>query len=103
MLLVGPACLLSRKESEKSGTSPLVTQFFTFLCTANSGGGLDRILTDARSAVAYLRQYAGIQKVILFGHSGGATLMTAYQLIAENGVKACQGSEKLTKCGDNLR
>ena len=85
-----------------SACTELSKRGYTVLCAANSGGGLDRILTDARSAVAYLRQYPGIQKVVLFGHSGGATLMTAYQLIAENGVKACQGPEKLIKCADNL-
>jgi hypothetical protein len=36
------------------------------------------------------------------GHSGGGTLVTAYQHIAEHGVKAFQGSEKLVKCSDTL-
>jgi pimeloyl-ACP methyl ester carboxylesterase len=52
--------------------------------------------------VAFLRQHPGIRKVVLFGHSGGATLMTAYQLIAEGGVGACQGPGRLVKCPDTL-
>jgi hypothetical protein len=28
--------------------------------------------------------------------------MTAYQYIAEGGVKACQGAEKIHKCPDEL-
>jgi hypothetical protein len=36
------------------------------------------------------------------GHSGGGTIMSAYQMIAEGGVKACQGAEKIWKCPDEL-
>jgi hypothetical protein len=75
---------------------------YTVLCAKNSGGNLDRILLDAKSGVSYLRNYPGIRKVILFGHAGGASLLTAYQLIAENGVKVCQDSEKIIKCPDSL-
>ncbi|MGM9521175.1 MAG: hypothetical protein ACI3VB_01690 [Oscillospiraceae bacterium] len=32
------------------------------------------------------------------GHSGGATLMTAYQHAAEHGIKSLHGEEKLIKC-----
>jgi hypothetical protein len=79
---------------------------YTVLCAANSAGNipgsLDRIILDAKSSVTYLRNYPGVQKVVLFGHSGGATLMTAYQMIAENGIKSCQGPEKIWKCPANL-
>jgi pimeloyl-ACP methyl ester carboxylesterase len=63
---------------------------------------LDGKLLQARSGVSYLRERPGIEKVILFGHSGGATLMTAYQLVAENGPRACQGPEKIVKCSEDL-
>jgi pimeloyl-ACP methyl ester carboxylesterase len=88
--------------SSFSACTELSKRGYTVLCAANSGQGLDRIVLDAKTAVAYLKRQPGIQKVILFGHSGGATLMTAYQMIAENGVKSCQGPEKLIPCSDNL-
>ena len=62
----------------------------------------ERIVLDAKPGVAFLRNYPGIRKVVLFGHSGGGGLMSSYQNIAENGVKACQGPEKIVKCSDRL-
>ena len=88
--------------SNFSACSELSRRGYTVLCTKNSGGGLNDILPDARSSVEYLRSVGGVRKVVLWGHSGGATLMTAYQLMAENGVKACQGPEKITKCPESL-
>jgi pimeloyl-ACP methyl ester carboxylesterase len=88
--------------SNFSACSELSRRGYTVLCTKNSGGGLNDILPDARSSIEYLRSVDGVRKVVLWGHSGGATLMTAYQLMAENGVKACQGPEKITKCPDSF-
>ena len=85
-----------------SACTELSKRGYTVFCVRNGGGNLNRILLDAKASVEYLRKVPGIQKVILFGHSGGATLMTAYQDIAENGVKICQDSEKISKCPDNL-
>ncbi|SEJ53045.1 hypothetical protein SAMN05518849_10833 [Sphingobium sp. AP50] len=65
-------------------------------------GQLDRILAEAKEGVVWLRKQPGIQKVILFGHSGGATIMSAYQMIAENGVASCQQAARLSKYPDNL-
>lgn len=48
-----------------------------------------------KAAVQYLRRLPQVEKVVLMGHSGGGTLMTAYQAIAENGPEVFQGSEKL--------
>ena len=48
-----------------------------------------------KAAVQYLRSRSDVDKIILMGHSGGATLMTAYQCIAENGVEVFQGPEKI--------
>jgi hypothetical protein len=61
---------------------------------------LDEKLLDVKAASDYLRQIPGVRKVITLGHSGGATLMSAYQNAAENGVQAFQGPEKLIKCSD---
>ena len=34
-------------------------------------------------------------KIVLMGHSGGGTLMSAYQAVAENGPQLFQGPEKI--------
>lgn len=47
-----------------------------------------------KGAIEYLRSLPRVNKIILMGHSGGATLMTAYQAIAENGAQVFQGPEK---------
>lgn len=52
-------------------------------------------LRCVKAAVAWLKEYPGVEKVILMGHSGGATLMTAYQCLAENGPEVFQSPEKL--------
>ena len=83
---------------------------YRVLCANNAthkGGidadlSIDSILLDAKLAVTWLRHYPGVRKVVLLGHSGGGTLMAAYQSIAENGVKVCQGPEKIIKCSDSL-
>jgi len=67
---------------------------------SNRDDPLDEKLLDVKAASDYLRQYPGVRKVITLGHSGGATLMSAYQNVAENGVQAFQGPEKLIKCSD---
>jgi hypothetical protein len=85
-----------------SACTELSQRGYRVFCVNPSGGNLDKTLLEAKLAVAYLRAYPGIRKVVLFGHSGGATPMTAYQDIAENGVKACQGAEKIHKCPDTL-
>lgn len=59
---------------------------------------MDGIVADVGFGVEYLRAYPGIKKIILMGHDSGGALMSAYQDIAENGVKACQGPEKISKC-----
>jgi len=93
-----------------SACSELSRRGYRVLCANNSSaksgftddGTLDHTLLDARLGVAYLRQYPGVKKVVLLGHSGGGTLMSAYQDMAENGVKICQGPEKIVKCPDTL-
>jgi hypothetical protein len=83
---------------------------YRVLCANNSNsksgmfndGVLDKVLLQAKTAIVYLRKYPGVTKVVLWGHSGGATVMTAYQDIAENGVKVCQDAAKILKCPDSL-
>ncbi|GHU66886.1 hypothetical protein FACS189447_08490 [Spirochaetia bacterium] len=77
---------------------------YCVLCAnvVNRLNSLDRKIIDLKTAVEKLRALPDISKVILMGHSGGGTLVTAYQHLAENGVKTFQGFEKLIKCSDDL-
>ena len=74
---------------------------YRVLCANPTGAG-DGPLLSVKLAVAYARRYPGVEKVVLFGHSGGGVLMSTYQNIAENGLKACQGPEKIYKCSDSV-
>ncbi len=65
-------------------------------------GDIDKLLLNVKAGVVYLRADSAVHKVVLFGHSGGGAMMAAYQNIAENGLKACQGPEKLIKCSSAL-
>lgn len=56
---------------------------------------LDEKVRHVDRVLKYLKEYPGIEKVILLGHSGGATLMSCYQMVAENGSGAFQGPEKI--------
>jgi hypothetical protein len=93
-----------------SACTELSKRGYRVLCANNANsksgmfndGVLDKVLLQAKAAVAYLRKYPGVTKVVLWGHSGGATIMTAYQDIAENGVKICQDAAKIYKCPDSL-
>ena len=62
----------------------------------------ETIALDVKEGVAYLRAQAGINKVVLFGHSGGGSTLSFYQAVAENGPAYCQGPGKLTPCGNEL-
>jgi pimeloyl-ACP methyl ester carboxylesterase len=73
-----------------------------FCVNRTSRGNLDEVIANLRQAMNYLRKVPGVEKVVVLGHSGGATLMSAYQMIAENGVKSCQGPEKLHQCPDGF-
>jgi hypothetical protein len=59
-------------------------------------------MLETKRAMEYLRKYPGVRKIVLWGHSGGATVMTAYQDTAQNGVAACQEAVKIYKCPDTL-
>jgi hypothetical protein len=93
-----------------SSCTQLSKRGYRVLCANNANsksgdfndGNWDRVLLTAKAAVTFLRGYPGIGKVVLWGHSGGASVMTAYQNVAENGVKACQDAAKIWKCPDTL-
>jgi hypothetical protein len=60
--------------------------------------GNDFQLTTVSLAVGYLRALPNVQRVIVSGHSGGAHEMTLYENVAEHGVAACNGPEKVYPC-----
>lgn len=61
----------------------------------NPGISLDRKLVHVGKVVSYLREYPGVEHVVLLGHSGGATMMSAYQAVAENGNAVFQDDHKI--------
>lgn len=93
-----------------SSCTELSSRGYRVLCVNNSNdksgdfndGNFYSVLLQARTAVSFLRAYPGIEKIVLWGHSGGASVMTAYQDIAENGPKICQGDQMVHKCPDSL-
>ncbi len=58
----------------------------------------DEFTAPIAAAIKALRALPGVEKVVLAGHSTGGPELTAYQDIAENGPKACQGPERVYKC-----
>ncbi len=61
---------------------------------------LDKKLLDVKQCVEYLRSLPGVERVLLLGHSGGATLMSCYQAVAENGPSYFRGPEKIVPMGE---
>lgn len=61
---------------------------------------LDRKLVHVGRVVDYLGRYPAVDRVVLLGHSGGATLMSAYQAVAEKGCSIFQGPEKIIEMED---
>jgi len=56
------------------------------------------IAQDVGRGVTYLKNTQHMNKIILFGHSGGGPTTTYYQAVAEKGPTYCQGPDKLTQC-----
>ena len=57
---------------------------------------------DVAQGVNHLKSVQKVNKVILYGNSGGGVTMSFYQAVAENGPSVCQGANKLAQCGNNL-
>lgn len=83
---------------------------YTVLCANNNASksgkmtdlAFEDMLLDAGKGISYLRNQTDINQVVILGHSGGGAMLTAYQNIAEKGVKACQGPEKIYPCSNSL-
>lgn len=84
---------------------------YTVLCANNSASktgkmndlDFEDMMVDVAAGIEYLRKIKSIDKIVLLGHSGGGAMMAAYQNIAENGVSACNGNEKIAPCSDRLK
>ena len=76
---------------------------FVALCVNGRGTRVpDELALDVKAPVDFLRQLPQIQHIILIGHSGGGPTMTYYQDVAENGLSACAGPEKIAPCSSAL-
>jgi hypothetical protein len=58
----------------------------------------EEFLAPIAEGIKKLRATAGVEKVVLAGHSSGGTELTFYQDVAENGPAACQRPERIYKC-----
>jgi hypothetical protein len=57
---------------------------------------------DVATGMKYLKETVKPAKILLYGGSGGAPLMTFYQNVAQNGSAVCQGANKLIPCTNEL-
>lgn len=67
---------------------------------SNQKQPLEKKIEELAVYVKYLRSLEGIEKVILLGHSGGATLMSCYQAVAENGTGIFRDDQKIIRMPD---
>ena len=58
----------------------------------------EEYLAPIAAGIKALHSTAGVEKVVLAGHSSGGTELTYYQDVAENGPAACQSPERIAKC-----
>lgn len=61
---------------------------------------LDKKLLDVKACIEHLKGLPGVEKVVILGHSGGATLMSCYQAAAEKGAAYFQDEKKIVPLSD---
>ena len=61
---------------------------------------LDKKLLDVKAGIEYLKGLPGVEKIVILGHSGGATLMSCYQAVAENGAQIFRDEKKIVPISD---
>lgn len=81
----------------------LAERGYTVLC-ANTEPSmpLTMKMLVVKDCVEYLRRLSHVEKVVLFGHSGGATLMTAYQNTAENRGERFRGENMVFRLSERV-
>jgi pimeloyl-ACP methyl ester carboxylesterase len=77
---------------------------YTVLCAnvSNQNSDLDRKILDLKSVILKLKENPLIKKIVLMGHSGGGTLMSSYQAIAENGPEVFRGPNRIHQAPETL-
>ena len=87
-----------------SAGEELASRGYTVMCAnvSSKTADLDWRIKDVSRCMDFLKRTENPEKILLLGHSGGATLMSAYQSIAENGPSVYQKPEMLKKCPDSL-
>lgn len=81
----------------------LAERGYTVLCAnAEASMPLMMKMMIVKEGIEYLRGLGHVEKVLLLGHSGGATLMTAYQNVAENGGDNFRGDNMIVKLSSRL-
>lgn len=80
----------------------LARRGFLTLCAnvENPGAPLEKRLPSVRLAIETVKAQPGIDRVAILGHSGGATLMSCYQAVAENGPAIFQDDSRIVKMGE---
>lgn len=73
----------------------LAKRGFCSLAANPSHSSYPEQMLDLQAAIQFMYQYPGVEKVVLIGHSRGASLTSCYLKIAENGVSVFQGSDRL--------
>ena len=61
---------------------------------------IDRKIEEVGFYFNYLKNLPGVEKVVILGHSGGATMMSCYQAVAENGPEIFRDDHRIVKMSD---
>lgn len=80
--------------------SGLAEEGFTVLTmnVSDPDACFDAKLEEVALAVDFMKTQLDLTKIILLGHSGGASLMSAYQAIAENGAHVFRSDRFISPC-----
>jgi hypothetical protein len=82
----------------------LAQRGFLVLCSAESSASFqdawENVALDVKKDIEFMRKQPGIKAVVLYAHSGGGTVLSFYQAVAENGAAFCKDPKKLWHCTD---
>jgi pimeloyl-ACP methyl ester carboxylesterase len=83
----------------------LAARGFTLLCIdslftnlEDTYYGYEQHAPAIAAGINYLRALPGITKVLIFGHSAGAPMMSFYENVAEHGPSVCSDAAKISPC-----
>lgn len=84
------------------GGEALARRGFLTLCAnvENPSNPLEKKLSSVKLAMEAMRDQPGIERIVLLGHSGGATLMSCYQAVAENGPEIFRDAHRIVPIGE---